>query len=313
MKKILFLSSLAMGILLPSCNTGDGETTSTGSFASYNLITNLDNGDIQVSKNTYNFEINWTKALGEISSESLIINNSNWQFTTEPSTLYYYGSMFMILPQGYVMGNYSLPLNDASFLISPVCNYGYPGIYFNTTPVPGYANLPSNSQYMITTYKIGNQYQVSTFITDAFFYGDSTIIKEGENSSPATRKDICYRIVMDVPNKKADLLIYKEETDVNDQTTTTGVGVVQGLDIEYKDAGYLITGSDIVMKEITEVKEDLVSKLILAENPDYVFNNIRIKSTSVNLASCNISFEIEGKYKFNFNGSYFFEPKMPNE
>lgn len=303
MKKILLFGSLALSMGLASCEKG-GESTSTESYGAYNLITNLDTNESFVSTATYTFAFNWSLSTGAVTSDNIVINNSNWTLSTTETPLYVAGNEVIMYPTGSVSGSSNLTLNSPEFIIAPTVPFGYGGVYYNDITVPGYTTPSPNRSYLVANYKLANEYRVCTFIPDAFFYGTtrSTYPSSGGTQSFST-DDISYRIVMNLKDMKASLIIYNAKFSDNPNEPTKTAIIAEGLDLEFVNGGYTITGEDIIPLTVEGNQTTPMDR--------YIFNKIAITNTSYNLATANISFTVAGIYTGEFSGSYYFQPKRP--
>ncbi|MCH5237202.1 MAG: hypothetical protein J1E95_05315 [Muribaculaceae bacterium] len=306
MKRSLLFVSVGLGLMISSCKTGETDTTSNGALGAYNLITNLDNGETYVSTSSYQFGFNWTKYTGSVSTDNLIINNSNWKLSTDETDLYSYGSMVLLMPDGTFHGNSSLPMKDASFIIAPYVLYGGIGAYFNTTYVPGYPDKPMVPETLIAKYKIGDEYLVRTFNIDLCYYGNTmSTYPSADGMLTNSNKDINYRVVLDIENKKANLIIYNAKFSGSDREPVKTAILVEGLDLKFDSNGYTITGENIVPK--------IVEGNNTTPYDSYVFNNLTITTVTEDLSTINVKFLCAGIYSGDFTGSYFPQIKMPGE
>ena len=306
MKKTLLLAMLGVSAALTSCNPGEADTTSTGSLAAYNLVSNLDNGDTYVTVNSYQFAFNWTKGFGSVSTENLIINNTNWKLTTTDTDLYTYGGMWLMMPQGTFQGNSTLPLKNDSFVIAPVVYYGGTGVYFNDTYVPGYPDKPVVAEVLVAKYNIGDEYLVRTFFPDMCFYGETvSSYPSAGGEKTFTNKEISYRLILDIEKNKADMIVYNAKFSDSEREPVKTAILAQGLDLEFNENGYTITGENIVPSTVEGNQT--------TPNESFVFNSINIETVSESLSTVNIKCVVAGIYKGDFTGSYFSEPKLPGE
>lgn len=304
MKKTLLFALGIMAIGATSCTKFENENSSTLTFPSYNLITNLDNGESYITNNLYSVWIDWTTYAGNVSTDNLIINNTNWVLNTEETQLYGAGGMILLMPKGNFSGNSSLSLKNPQFIIAPVVNYGNYGIYVNTTYVPGYSYPSAGSTYLISNYSIGDEYLVRTFLTDECFYGTTTTSYKSADGSTQNNlnENISYRIILQVDKKTATMIIYNAKFSASEREPVKTAIIVPDLDLSFGADGITITGKDIVPL--------VVEGSSTTPNENFAFNEITLKTVNDAMSSVNISFRVANIYNGNFTGSYFFEPKL---
>lgn len=305
MKKFTLGIFACAALMFSACSTDVKDSTTTVAYASANLITPLDGSDTYASAGTYSFFFNLTQNKVSVYTDNLMINNTASKFSTDTVTCDNRvvsvddGGVGQVITinnaKGYLDNSTSYPITNSSFMLTSLAyryNGNYPGINF-TYP---------QGVMIVGQYRIENLCDVKTFYPDASFYGSTTssYVDNDGNTQSYTNKDMLYRVVMDLKKNTASVVIY-EAKFAEPQPKLTGI-ILRDLKVTYHNGGYSITGSNIVPEVIEGVST--------TPNEKYVFDTFSLMTTSADLVDASINFQVAGKYKAFFTGSYIVRVKL---
>lgn len=303
MKKTVLFLSVAAILGLSACNSGSSESTSSFAMPTYNLITDLNQNESFVSTCTYRFDLNLSKYTAVISSDDLLINNSNWKLATDATTYYTdaYGYQLLVKnPMGYVLGNQTYQINNANFFLTPFFNF------ITNISVPGYTNYPSDSRLLVAQYNIGDEYMVRTFPIDAFYNGvTSTQYPGADGIQTNTSETMSYRILINPLKNTADMIIYNAKFSANPNEKPKQAIIARNLDVTWTGTGYTISKEDVI-PEISEGGST-------TPYPDFTFNEIHFSTNNKELTECMISYTVKNVFKGQFSGSYLVKAEDSNQ
>lgn len=303
MKKIYLF--LLAGIALTSCSKSDSSYTQSSSYTTTNLVTSIETGESFAQSAYYNFFFNVGEGISQASVSNLSINNSSYSFTTFDTnyTTYYVtgGSGFMTLiksPEATVTaGSHSYPLESSDITISTLN-------YWNIS-LPGASGPVYSTPAVLWQYNIGNLYNVKTFAADAVYQGNTETSYPNASGGTDTFKSetMTYRFRIDLEENKADMIIYKARFAESMPIELASI-VVEGLDVEWKEGTYAITGTDL----IPVIYEGTTP----TPYPNYVFNSVYFEPTNSTLTQGKLTYKVAGRFNGSFEGSYIFEPQLNN-
>lgn len=316
MKFKLTLAAIA-GLALASCNTGSNERIEQIPLTAYNVIGNVETGETTVSASYYDVKLTYSEGKMELTSSNLSFDNKNHLISAEASPFYISGrsALFAVDFQGTCDFNQMNPVLGSMFLIS---RQDFPddmslsGIYTPTvTGTDGkkqyiagalYTNDISENNWrygswMVTSYNIGNTHTVKTLINDAFYFG-TTRTRDDESNYFET-KDAYYRVIMDVPNKKANVLIYNVK--FADKAPLLNCIWLKDLDVNFHDGVYDIEGQNVV--PISCEGKDEKGETIHTPFDRFTFDTFKLINTNQYLTSALIQYTVAGKYEGMFEGS----------
>ena len=318
MKKTVFLLMASAGMLLSSCTMGSGENSRTVGYTTCNMITPLNGGEPTLSYGSYVFSFDFNAGTAGVSTNTLMIDNKAYSFSTDPVKYTDYGYRQVIQGLTGLVNNGNMEIKDATFMtaIPEIPENFNPTRIFTPTEkndkgvvsyLPGtiYApNVSSVGLMVVANYTMGNEYQVKTFTSDVFYTGDTSTSYQVDGASQVNQtKSIVYRIIMDIEKKKAALVMYNAKFSNSPQEPEKAAIYVPGLDVNFTGNGYEITGTDIVpyMYEgsLTMPDPDLYTKY---EN--YKFDSFRLSTTDKWLSSVMITYKVGGVYNGSFAGKY---------
>lgn len=294
MKKTLLLS-LATGLFIFSaCDNKPEKNTMSVKIPTYNLVTSIDSStEPEVVAAIYNYDLDLMESTVAVSS----VLNSDISFTTKevPFKAYYLQSdnvlHEVIKIDEFLAGstNKGESLNSFNCELTTLANIppyimGLPEAFYPT------------GKYTILSYNVGSKYNVRTFWSDVTFSGNtntSYVDQNGDNQS-YLNKDILYRVVMNIKDKKATVILYNAKFAENMPQSISNI-VLKDLPLKFSNYGYSIEGENII-PEIYEGGE-------ATPNTRFVFNKFEL-SCAGNLVSSNIYFEVAGGFKGSFTGDY---------
>ncbi len=290
----LLIGTACLGVCLISCSK---ETTSeqTTTYNTYNLVTAVDGkSDPQVAKGSYGITYDLGTSLATIATNSLQLGtSSNGKFQAGGIT---YNSYLTDLGQIIQFPvKLSPTLSTGSVDVTSIGGYvsnALAGAVYNT---PGIiSNSSPESVVVALSYNVGPDYKVRTFQKDICYIGATSTMYSDKDGKVQqyVNEDFTYRIVMDLDNKKATVVLYNAK--FADKAPVLKGIVIEGLKLEFNNAGYTITGKDIVPK--------IWSDNTLLENPKFIFNNFRFDATGEPLVTGRSVFEVAGMYTGSFNG-----------
>lgn len=302
MKKALFLT-LGLGAVLglASCSDDQNKSTMTYNVQSYNLVTSVDGSkDPVVAASTYKFDFDMMNTTATVGTEITGLG-STVSFVTGsiPYTGgFYYGEDGMlrelIKMESFKQGSiYNMevqlftPANVAPEVI------GAPKI-----------SMPAMGRYLVMNYQSGDNTKVRTFWSDVTFCGTTTTTYQWEGADKQfSNKDMKYRVVMDLQNKKATVVFYDAKFAEEMKVSLAAIELAD-LDLTFTQNGYTIEG-----KNITPSSYDNGTKVPF---PSYVFDNFSLVTVG-ELTSTTIDYEVAGIYKGHFDGSYIAKPRADQQ
>lgn len=288
---------LGVGALLLSSCDHKSEFTTNYSYSTTNLITSIETGESFAQKATYNFFFNVGEGIATVGCSDITAGNQNYSFTSQETS---YTGMQFTSGTVTVLQSPKASVNSASGQSYPLesTNVTISGLNYWNPETPGYTSAPVYQPAILWQYNIGNLYNVKTFAADALYVGKSqTSYPVGSTGETETfeSETMTYRIIMNVPENKALLIIYKAKFAASMPIELSSI-TVEGLDIVWKEGTYAITGTDI----IPQIYEGTTA----TPYPNYIFNSIYFEPTNAQLTEASLTYTVAGRFKGSFTGSY---------
>lgn len=308
MKKSLLFAVASLAVFgLASCDkTGENSSSATLNVGAYNLFTPVvaGNGEPYVSLATYSFTMEYpANTVATTTSAMSIPGGATASFGTVPMPMT--GKLIDI--DNTTKEAITFSAVDASANGAQVTDFQAlltqavyaPVNYTDTEYVPGYLwYIPTNYFYFpFIQYQLGDDWKVRTFWPDLTYKGQ-TVITSQMSPDPYLNQGPLYRVVMSRNDNraltgKADIIIYNAQ--FADGMPELKVMIIKGLDVTFTEAGYTLTGKDIV----AEYKGDGGEMMPYERFP---FNEITA-TVGGNMTNITISYMVGGMFNGTFNGS----------
>ena len=291
MKKGLLFSSLAGIMMLSACTHNNNTSTSTYNFPTYNFVTSLSDGTAEIVPSFYKFDMDLIAQTMTMSSTFSVANSSvnvlEEQIPFEGFYANQNGAIYEILSfkkknaDVAASGNAVSNLKGEFTLLAnlPPEIQGLPEVYL---PV---------GRYVCMSYDLGSKYNVRTLWTDMTFTGTTTTSMP--SMAPYTNNDVKYRVILNIKEKKATVIIY--DAKFADKMPSITNIVLKDLPLTLSIHGYTITGKDIV----PEVYEGGVG----VPNSRYKFDEFEFSSED-NLTEGICTYTVAGSMNGYFKGAY---------
>lgn len=324
MKKTVFCLLSSAGILLSSCTMGSGENSRTVGYATCNMVIPTNGGEPLLSYGSYVFSFDFNAATASVSTNSLIIDNKTYSFTTDPVKYTDFGYRQVIPGLSGVVGNGSMDIKDATFMtaIPEIPENFNPTRVFTPTMkddkgtvsyLPGtiyHPNIQSVGLMVVANYTMGNEYTVRTFTPDVFYTGDTSTRYQVDGAPQMSQtKNIVYRIIMDIEKKKAALVMYNAKFSNSPNEPEKAAIYVPDLDVKFTSGGYEITGTDIV-PYMYEGSLSLPDPDTYTKYENFKFDSFRLATTDRWLSSVAVTYKVAGIYDGSFSGKYVTIPDI---
>lgn len=306
MKKIILgAAAVAMMIGVSSCDSKEGTSTMNFPVTTYNHVADMVAGGVPtVVGSTYKFNFDTMAATVTVGAE-LPISGSNISFVT-PS-ISYTGGMYNYENNYYEVINVNSMVAGTASNQATVANLDcqLTSIAYYPPQIEGLpqVSIPYGYKYAVMSYNIGNNYKVKTFWSDMTFKGNTTThySLSGANKE-FTSKDVLYRVVMNIKDKKATVILYNAKLAEEMPKPITNI-VLKDLPVSFDANGYSINAKDVV--------PDVYESGVATPNPNFPFDSFTLSSRG-DLTSCNIYYSVAGKYQGEFNGSYVLKVSSSN-
>ena len=291
-KKTLIIPALALLLGAAGCKNDDQPTATTSySIPAINLITPLDGETAPyASQGSYKFSYDLYAQTVTVEGSNLMIDNTAQTFTAGP--VRYSGNADEIrytAPSGTVFPSSPWEVRDFGFLITD-------RVYRAATQFPGITGSATQTPRLVMNYRLDEKYKVATFASETTYKGETTTsYPAGDGTETFQTKDITYRVVIDIKEKKADVVLYDAQFAPK-APKLTAIGL-KGLDVTYSDGAYTVSGSEI----IPLVPEG--SGTSTTPYPSFVFNSFSLTTTGADLTAVKADFQVAGRFKGSFAGS----------
>lgn len=309
MKKLLLLGIASMAAAgLVSCEKeSENYSSATISVKAYNLFTPVvaGKGDPFISNSVYSFVLTMPQDVVSINAGAMAAPGGNAvTFTTSQMPIdrsYPTVDNNMRETDAFNAANPSLSGADITNLKGVLTTAIYaPQSYDDPTFLPDYTwILPASSYcFAFMQYQYGTDWNVRTFWPDMTYRGN-TVTTYPQMPEPFNSDSIEYRVVMKTENGlltgKADVIMYNAQ--FAPQAPPLEVVLVKDLDLAFSDAGYTISGKDLIPYYLGDGGE-------LLENKRFMFNSLEA-TVQGDLTNISISYQVAGMYNGSFNGSCY--------
>lgn len=298
MKKFLLLSA-AVVMLLSSCDNGkEGSNSVTFNIPTYNLITYNDGTtEPQVAASYYRYIFDLATGTATVTTDISPASGQNISFVTSSmnykSGIYDFGTEYT----GDNIYSEVIKMSSMTAATSQVGNItGFESEITSTAFIPPYTDiiglpslgLPTEYRYLLVNYNVGTVAKVQTFWSDVTFRGSTTI---ADGMQYFDNKDACYRLVLNIKDKKATVIIYNAKFFETMPSLTNLV--LADLPLKFTNHGYEISATNVT--PVSYETGEAVSK------PEYKFDRFEF-SSSGRMTSGVCSFEVAGSYQGDFSG-----------
>ncbi len=300
-KTFLTLLSLSSLLLMSSCNKDDVEPGTLIQSEPYRVLNIVGSSDGEASASMALYRVNFSLLAGDatvqcsdlpvgkslISFETSSVPFSSWQEQNQYSVT-------TITTTGHVpMSSAGVKIENMNFYITSAIN-DFTG---NQYAAPGVSNQYLNKVACFIQYDLNSDYKVKATPADVSFNGSTvTSYPSAEGIQSYENSAIKYRVVFDVAQNKADVVLYDAQFAPAPSPSLKGL-VLRGLDVEFtEDAGYVVSGENI----IPEVLEGPSSA---TPNPKFSFNSFELRSSSADLTKVECDYTVATVFKGTFKGS----------
>lgn len=304
-----------------------------------NLVTPLDGEACAASASIYNVDFNWTKQTVTLDAGfSYKSANYTFSAENMPLTTTEDGSLYMKGFSANVNNQPTLQLSNANlmFLTNFVYPYSefpdpddpnnkdktfklnafYPnaqgyipnawGAYEKYgDPVAGVLYTPTATatgagMMVVGGYQVGQDFQVNTFTTDCTYEGITTTSYPGMGGMQSyTSKTIYYRIVLDITEKKACVVMYNAKFSNVAAEPAKPIVYLKGLDITWGNGKYEVSGENLVPQIILDNK--------LESYPAFTFKSFKMETVGSAMVDAHITYEVDntvGERTINYRGTF---------
>ncbi len=145
-------------------------------------------------------------------------------------------------------------------------------------------------------FKVGGDYTVATFPNRSYYGGATTTTYEAEGETKEFTNQLpMYFVSIDLAKRMAEVTIFNAQFSEN-MPVLSAVNL-RGLKLEASSQyGYTIKGENLTPTVGVGGNE--------TSYPMYMFDSFEMHPTNTALSSCAITYEVAGKYKGAFTGSY---------
>lgn len=311
MKKKFFVAATAALMTLASCESDGGTSTYTYSVPTYNLVTDdVAGGEPVVSGSIYKYNFDLMSGKVTMGSEIAVSTGNTVSFMT--GSIPYAAGMYKPDEQDSQYGevifikalNAGAESNEekVSNLECQLTSFAYVPPEITGLPSVSY---PTGLKYTLMSYNIGQSYRVRTFWHDMTFRGNTTTHYPDKSGSSKTysNADVLYRVVMNVKEKKATVILYNAKLAEEMPNPITNI-VLKDLPLAFDGAGFSINAADV-----TPV---IYEAGVATPNTQFAFDKFTLRSVG-DLTSCTIFYKVAGKYEGEFNGSYVLKVKSSED
>lgn len=294
MKKSLFFLALAASLV--ACNKEGSEPQATTNYI-YNVMSIVapQDGTPTADMSTYRTYYDLMKSTATIACSNLNDGNRNVSFETGSLELKTWS-----VDDQYAVNTVNVtghvPMVSAGVQIENLNMYVTDGIYDLKRTAPGVTNEFGSAVGFFMQYDLGGSSKVKAMPADITFCGNTVTTYPSEAGIQSYQNDeIKYRVVFDVKNKKADVVMYDAKF-APPAPALKGL-VLRDLDVEFTgDAGFKVSGADVI-PEAFEGSE------AATPNPRYIFNSFELVSSSSDLTSAKCTYQVMEVFKGSFSGT----------
>lgn len=246
-KTVLFALAVSVIAGMSSCNSEKNTVqTMTYNIPTYNLITSVDGTAApSVAQSVYKINFDLIAATASVATE-INVGSTPISFVTDP--IKYTGGMYEwqnayheIIKISTIKDNniYDLNCLISSMAYFPAALTGLPAITY-----------PSGSKYLIMSYNVGSNTLVRTFWPDATFSGNTTTTYSDRTGTPKqfTSKEILYRVVMNITDKKATVILYDAKF-AEEMPKALDAIILKDLPLTFTNSGYRIDATNVIPEQ----------------------------------------------------------------
>lgn len=286
MIKTILPALLISALLLPSCNDKDegvdyNYSTNVGAL---NIISNLSDGTTTVSKSNYIFAFNNE---GSVNSAGIKIGDADYSLSI-PSTKYATNGYTFLL--GKVNGTFS---GGGSYYDVLGANFYLTTLFY----IPYNTPFSYPGEITVAQYKIGDQYQITTFQETTCFSGD-LLVTYNYNKIPQnySEKEVLYQLSLNLADMTASIVINNAKFSQIPTEQPKNMLRIDGLTLEFKNGLVYAKGADIVPK--------VYDGSIFDDYTDFLFETIDFHSVTRDLTKGEVNFIMKDKNGNTFNGVF---------
>lgn len=303
MKKT-FLSCVALGLLVASCDTSSKDSYQTIPYSEYNLIVDTQNPDqlAQVSYSEYQVKYNISKYTMDVKSSDIIINNQKYSFETDPMAI---NSTSFKTADNLTVEKTSFSQKGSAGVGSPVSDLN---AYFAYCYVPAsndllYPDLKlTYNQRLDINYTLSDRYRIQSFWPSAVFVGHSYAV---EGSNTFTSKEGFYIVNLDFEKKTASVLVYRPEFSADQSKEFPQIISMDNAPINFTHDSFSVDAAAPNTKVLG--KKD--NSTALVESDEYKATDLSVTVTSSDLTEVVISYKFAGK-TITFTGCSILKPGL---
>lgn len=263
MKKSLLGLAALTGLMFTSCDMPTKDSTSSITVMAYNMVMPLNGGEPVVSTTPcfYTFDSNMSKSTMKVTGNPLTIDNNSYSFVTDTAGYRPYNNypssetqtvtrvvsegVYISGVQGRFTNSHSDVLKNGSFAynisyITTNLNWipDHPGVMYKGKSVP---------VSVIGSYQINDEYLVRTINSDTFYTGITHTSYPGMQGNTVSYEDksMIYRVLLNLKDKTANLLIYDAKFSDNPNEPKKEAISIPDLKVTFKNGYYTVEGEDI--------------------------------------------------------------------
>lgn len=297
--KSLLIGTFIIGLGLTSCNLESDNDSNyvTGTYVCSNLVIPSDGGTAYATAASYNMIFYPYSGVISASTRDLLVDNRTYNFTTnqmQAETKYEVVNNLNYDVTSFSGGFYSgdgVVVQNLKGCLSSLVN-----LLDTNDPVnPLYPFLSRTP--LVMSYTVNYDYTVKTFMADAIYTGSTVITSSDGSAAPYQTEGIRYRVIFSDNYKKATVIFYN--ANFSPAMPVTINFLLKDLDVTFNQAGYIISGKDIVPEMYTEGTP--------VPAPNFPFSSFEFINTSTDLTIGQAMYTVNsmGKtYNCTFNGYY---------
>ncbi len=265
----------------------------------YSMITNItDGGEPVVAGTLYKFNLDMMAGTATIGGELPLSTNNNVTFVTNNlacaiGTYTFEDSYREVMKMESMRAGTASNKDDLVNFNCELTQLAYFPKEIQGLPEFSY---PSYLRYAVMSFNLGQNYQVRTFWPDMTFRGTTTTSYPASDGTMKTftNKDVQYRLVMNLKEKKATVILYDVKLAEEMPQTISNI-VLSDLALSFSSSGIHVDGTNVV----PSVYEGGVA----TPNSRYTFDSFQCDLNG-DLTSATMRYTVAGSYNGHFSGSY---------
>lgn len=288
MKKLTLMAAVSLALLgtATSCSKGDSPSSERYSAEVATLFTDEATGEATASLALYDFNYNLSDATMYLRIKDLKVGDNTLNVQSSDDIAF----KKVAFTNGATLTTFAIPQmgNGGSNDITNLDASVYTVFNYN----PTLQMVTSLWRHFEISFNIG-KYKAQTFDPSCYFGGTtmSTYISSNNEHKEYSNSNVLYLLVMDIPEKKADVVIY------NAQFASEMPAIAQmrlkNLDLTFSNGAYTISGTDKVPYVIEGGGE--------TPNERFVFNNFTFRTTNQKLTTGQLTFKVAGRFDASAN------------